>query len=193
MRDKSTHFFTAVMAVLSLIFLVIAIKTLFSDAIKVKPEVKVESKSDITVVEYSDHKHIGKDDSILKRIGTVHLADGAILNSNVKWVKKTDEEMGLADKKTKVSNVDKEVKVIDSGSMSGEKLFGSLGCVACHGVAGKSMVPMFPVLAGKDAKYIVKQLKDFQSGARPSQMMKANAMKTKGNEQAIADYLSKQK
>ena len=74
----------------------------------------------------------------------------------------------------------------------GKKLYSSLGCASCHGAGGNSKVPMFPILAGKDATYLVKQLKDFQSGARPSPMMKANAVKTKGNEQVIADYLASQ-
>jgi cytochrome c553 len=74
----------------------------------------------------------------------------------------------------------------------GKKLYSSLGCASCHGAGGNSKVPMFPILAGKDATYLVKQLKDFQSGARPSPMMKANAVKTKGNEQEIADYLASQ-
>lgn len=74
----------------------------------------------------------------------------------------------------------------------GEKLFASLGCAGCHGVAGKSTIPTFPVLAGKDADYLATQLLDFQSGKRPSPMMAGQAGKTKGNEQAIADYLAAQ-
>jgi len=39
-------------------------------------------------------------------------------------------------------------------------------CAACHGPAGVSSNPMYPNLAGQKANYIVKQLKDFKSGAR---------------------------
>lgn len=39
-------------------------------------------------------------------------------------------------------------------------------CAACHGPAGISSNPMYPNLAGQKANYIVKQLKDFKSGAR---------------------------
>lgn len=39
-------------------------------------------------------------------------------------------------------------------------------CAACHGPAGISSNPMYPNLAGQKAGYIVKQLKDFKSGAR---------------------------
>jgi len=75
---------------------------------------------------------------------------------------------------------------------SGEAMFNSLGCIGCHGPAGKSTQPTYPSLAGKDAAYIVKQLKDFQSGARIDPTMNAMAPMAKGYEQAIADYLSKQ-
>lgn len=74
----------------------------------------------------------------------------------------------------------------------GKKLYTSLGCGGCHGVTGQSTIPSFPSLAGKDASYLVKQLLDFQSGARPSPMMANNAKKTQGNEQSIADYLASQ-
>ena len=91
--------------------------------------------------------------------------------------------------------VEKVAKVADKTIVvkaDGEKLFASLGCAGCHGVAGKSVIPTFPVLAGKDADYLATQLIDFQSGKRPSPMMAGNAAKTKGNEQAIADYLAAQ-
>lgn len=44
-------------------------------------------------------------------------------------------------------------------------------CAACHGADGNSFTPMFPKLAGQGEKYIAKQLKDFQSGARSNAMM----------------------
>ncbi|MBT1446155.1 cytochrome c4 [Shewanella sp. JM162201] len=44
-------------------------------------------------------------------------------------------------------------------------------CVACHGADGNSMIDMYPKLAGQHAKYLEKQLHDFQ-----------NAMKTGGKE-----------
>ena len=39
-------------------------------------------------------------------------------------------------------------------------------CGACHGATGTSVNPMWPHLAGQQAAYLVKQLKDFKSGAR---------------------------
>jgi len=44
-------------------------------------------------------------------------------------------------------------------------------CVACHGEDGNSMIPMFPKIAGLQESYIVKQLRDFQSGRRKSDIM----------------------
>ncbi len=38
-------------------------------------------------------------------------------------------------------------------------------CVACHGEGGNSMVSTFPKLAGQNARYMLKQLKDIQCGA----------------------------
>ncbi len=40
-------------------------------------------------------------------------------------------------------------------------------CLACHGETGNSMAPTFPNIAGQGEKYLLKQLKDIQSGARP--------------------------
>lgn len=68
----------------------------------------------------------------------------------------------------------------------------ALGCVACHGPAGKSIVDIYPNLAGQKAKYLVKQLEDFKSGVRKDATMNAMAGLVTGKEQAIADYLSKQ-
>lgn len=40
-------------------------------------------------------------------------------------------------------------------------------CLACHGETGNSMAPTFPNIAGQGEKYLLKQMKDIQSGARP--------------------------
>lgn len=39
-------------------------------------------------------------------------------------------------------------------------------CAACHGADGNSSVPSFPSLAGQNAAYTAKQLRDIKSGAR---------------------------
>lgn len=44
-------------------------------------------------------------------------------------------------------------------------------CAVCHGEQGQSVAPDFPRLAGQNAAYVMKQLKDFASGARNSSTM----------------------
>jgi cytochrome c553 len=57
-------------------------------------------------------------------------------------------------------------------AMAGDaKTIASTVCVACHGVNGNSTVPMFPKIAGQSEDYLVKQLKDFKSGRRKSDVM----------------------
>ncbi|SDH16423.1 Cytochrome c553 [Pseudomonas flavescens] len=40
-------------------------------------------------------------------------------------------------------------------------------CGACHGVDGNSPLPNFPKLAGQGERYLLKQMQDIKSGARP--------------------------
>jgi cytochrome c553 len=44
-------------------------------------------------------------------------------------------------------------------------------CSACHGDDGNSVIPMFPKIAGLQESYITKQLRDFKSGRRKSDVM----------------------
>ncbi len=44
-------------------------------------------------------------------------------------------------------------------------------CAACHGADGNSAAADYPKLAGQGEKYLVKQLKDIRSGARPVPVM----------------------
>ena len=46
-------------------------------------------------------------------------------------------------------------------------------CGSCHGVDGNSPLAMNPKLAGQSARYMVKQLQDFKSGARSGVTMAA--------------------
>ena len=48
-------------------------------------------------------------------------------------------------------------------------------CGACHGVAGISINPIWPNLAGQQDQYLVKQLKAFKSGERKDPVMEAQA------------------
>lgn len=62
-----------------------------------------------------------------------------------------------------------------SGS-DGAALFKSKGCPACHGVDGSYPVnPDYPVIAGQNASYLVRQMRDIRDGRRSnglSQMMR---------------------
>lgn len=58
-------------------------------------------------------------------------------------------------------------------------------CVACHGADGNSAAPTFPKIAGQNVRYLLKQLKDFQSGAREGAMM--TGMVAGKSEQDLAD------
>lgn len=44
-------------------------------------------------------------------------------------------------------------------------------CFICHGVDGESSSPVFPRLAGQNEAYVVRQLKDYQTGKRASTTM----------------------
>ncbi len=47
----------------------------------------------------------------------------------------------------------------------------SSGCAGCHGPAGISSNPMYPNLAGQQAMYLEKSIKDYKTGARKDAMM----------------------
>jgi cytochrome c553 len=61
----------------------------------------------------------------------------------------------------------------------------SAPCAACHGADGNSAVPDFPRLAGQQPDYLVKALKDYQSGARKNAIMAPQAANL--TDQDIAD------
>ncbi len=44
-------------------------------------------------------------------------------------------------------------------------------CASCHGEDGNSLVPLFPKLAGQQAVYLLRELKDYKSGKRVSEVM----------------------
>ena len=51
-----------------------------------------------------------------------------------------------------------------------KKIIGG-SCFLCHGAEGESASEVFPRLAGQNAEYIAKQLKNFKSGKRKSSAM----------------------
>ncbi|MEN8259675.1 MAG: c-type cytochrome [Pseudomonadota bacterium] len=63
-------------------------------------------------------------------------------------------------------------------------------CVGCHGVKGEGLGAQ-PRLAGQQPAYIVRQLKNFKSGARATAVMKAKANAlSEADMLAIAAYLA---
>ena len=48
-------------------------------------------------------------------------------------------------------------------------------CSSCHGSAGKPSDPTIPIIFGQQARYLEKQLKDYRSGDRDSQIMSSMA------------------
>lgn len=62
------------------------------------------------------------------------------------------------------------VALVSPATIAGDPAAGeakTLICAACHGADGNSLVPTFPKLAGQNEKYLIKQLRDVKSGARP--------------------------
>lgn len=66
-------------------------------------------------------------------------------------------------------------------------------CAACHGADGNSALANFPKLAGQNEKYLLKQLKDIKSGARP--VVEMTGLLDAMSDQDLADisaYFAKQ-
>jgi cytochrome c553 len=67
-------------------------------------------------------------------------------------------------------------------------------CVACHGADGNSVNPMWPTLAGQNARYIYLQLRDFKEGRRKDPLMSPVAANLSRDDMLnLADYFSSQK
>ncbi|MDO9279800.1 MAG: c-type cytochrome [Polaromonas sp.] len=58
--------------------------------------------------------------------------------------------------------------------VSGEAKFTAM-CVACHAADGNSGVPAYPKLSQQHPEYLVKQLREFKSGARKNAIMQGFA------------------
>ena len=67
-------------------------------------------------------------------------------------------------------------------------------CTNCHNEDGNSTTPEFPKLAGLDAAYIAKQIRDFKSDKRVSEIMGPMANQIPDADiEVLAAYFSKQK
>jgi len=66
-------------------------------------------------------------------------------------------------------------------------------CVACHGPGGNSTNPLYPVLAGQNARYIYLQLKDYKQDRRNHPLMSPVAKALATEEMlALATYFAAQ-
>ncbi len=79
----------------------------------------------------------------------------------------------------------------------GAALYTSRGCLACHGTDGrKTILPIYPKVAGLPAQYALNQMKDIKSGARnngQSLAMKVIIAQISEEEmRTIAEWLSTQ-
>ncbi len=67
-------------------------------------------------------------------------------------------------------------------------------CIACHGEAGKSVLPENPVLAQQHPEYLVKQLSEYKSGKRNNPIMLGMvAMLSDEDMKNVSAYLAQQK
>jgi len=72
----------------------------------------------------------------------------------------------------------------------GQSTFAARGCIGCHGAGGKSLVPTYPSLAGRDGEFVKKNLTDFRSGARKNPTMNAMAAGLSDDDiNDLADYI----
>ncbi len=67
-------------------------------------------------------------------------------------------------------------------------------CGGCHGADGNSLVPTFPKLAGQQKVYLLRELKDYKSGKRVSEIMVPLVANLSDDELTqLAAYYAKQK
>jgi cytochrome c553 len=66
-------------------------------------------------------------------------------------------------------------------------------CVACHTETGNSLVPIYPRIAGQIPEYMIKQIKDFKTGARQNPIMQPMVANLSEDDiRLVADYFSHQ-
>ena len=73
---------------------------------------------------------------------------------------------------------------------TGQSVYSSKGCIACHGAGGVSVVTTYPSLKGQSGNYVRKNLSDFRSGARKNPVMNAMAAGLSDADiKNLADYI----
>ncbi len=73
---------------------------------------------------------------------------------------------------------------------TGQSTYAARGCIGCHGFDGKSILPAYPSLVGRDAAFVKKNLSDFRSGTRQNPTMNAMAAGLSDSDiDNLADYI----
>ncbi|MDO5666713.1 MAG: c-type cytochrome [Alcaligenaceae bacterium] len=101
---------------------------------------------------------------------------------------------GAAVAQTAVGPVKPDIERGQQLYMTGDPARGITTCIACHGMDGVSLVPIYPHIAGQSYEYILAQLKNFKvvEGTNQSHRRTQNAMLMAPNvvqmtEQEMAD------
>lgn len=92
-----------------------------------------------------------------------------------------------------------QMKGTPTKNEKGEKLYREKGCLNCHGEIGKgkpSYNALFPVIGGQHKEYLTKQMNDFKTGARDTDIsgimgLLANQM-ADAEVEAVSEFLSGQ-
>jgi len=79
--------------------------------------------------------------------------------------------------------------------LDGATLYATRTCIACHGADAKTpILPDYPKLAGQNAAYMLRQIKDIKSGARNNGNTAAMAgvlhLVNEAEMQALVDYIA---
>ena len=85
---------------------------------------------------------------------------------------------------------------VQAQTPDGQTLFNERTCFTCHGKDGKTpILPDYPIIAGQNAAYALRQMQDIKSGARSngyaSAMRGVMHLVNDDEMQVLADYISK--
>ncbi|MCS6945409.1 MAG: c-type cytochrome [Sutterellaceae bacterium] len=86
------------------------------------------------------------------------------------------------------------VAASDTPQLERGRAIAASSCFLCHGLQGETASPLYPRLAGQNARYLEKQLRDFREGRRTGGGMEAQAAKLSDTDiEAVAAYFSRQR
>lgn len=88
--------------------------------------------------------------------------------------------------------------------LTGEQIYKTKGCMACHGSKGARPIMTYPALAGQNEKYVLQQVNDIKSGKRVGAVDDSGHPATQGMADilhiltdadiaAVANYVAQQK